>query len=64
VSIRETLLVPLHELKEGSLDYYTSLKSAYHQNRKVELRKSAADYRAAPSGENYDKLFDDLEDDQ
>jgi phospholipid-binding lipoprotein MlaA len=64
VSRREQLLVPLEELKQGSLDYYTGLKSAYHQNRKVELRKSIVDYNAAPDSESYDKLFDELDDRQ
>ena len=36
---REELLQPLAELRAGALDYYAALRSAYYQDRAVELRK-------------------------
>ena len=36
---RETLIEPLDDLKAGSVDYYSALRSAYYQGRAVELRK-------------------------
>lgn len=61
---REELLVPLDDLKAGSLDYYTALKSAYHQNRQIELSKGIVDHSAPAAAGNYDKLFEELEDKQ
>ena len=54
VSVREELLQPLDELKASSVDYYSALKSAYVQNRRVELNKG----RVPEGGDNYDQLFD------
>lgn len=51
---REELLQPIDELKASSVDYYSSLKSAYVQNRRVELNKG----RVPEGGGNYDELFD------
>ncbi len=53
---RETLIEPLDDLKAGSVDYYSALRSAYYQSRAVELRKG----RPADSGE-LDDLFESME---
>ena len=39
--VRENLIEPLDDLKENSLDYYAALRSAYYQNRAVELNRGA-----------------------
>ncbi len=36
---RETLIDPLDDLRTTSVDYYAALRSAYYQDRAVELRK-------------------------
>ena len=38
---RETLIEPLDDLRASSVDYYAALRSAYYQDRAVELRKGA-----------------------
>lgn len=56
VSGREELLDPLDELKASSVDYYSAVKSAYKQNRRVQLNKG----RPLPGGSaDYDRLFDE-----
>ena len=53
---RETLIEPLDDLKAGSVDYYSALRSAYYQSRAVELRKGQpADSSAL------DNLFESME---
>ena len=49
---REVFLDPLNELRKGSVDYYTAVRSAWQQSRAKELRKGAA-----PALENLDALF-------
>lgn len=56
VSAREELLQPLDELKASSVDYYSAVKSAYTQNRRVELNKGRP---LAGGGADYDRLFDE-----
>ena len=53
---RERLLVPLEELREGSVDYYAALRSAYYQDRAIELNRGAP-----PSSSERDALFDAAE---
>ena len=53
---RETLVEPLDDLKAGSVDYYSALRSAYYQGRAVELRKG----RTADSSK-LDDLFESME---
>ncbi len=47
VTTRETLIEPLDKLRAGSLDYYAAVRSAYYQDRAVELRKGRAPPPAA-----------------
>ena len=53
---RERLLIPLEELREGSVDFYAALRSAYYQDRAIELNRGAA-----PSSSELDALFDAAE---
>ena len=53
---REELLEPLDELRAGAIDYYAALRSAYFQNRAVELRKG----QLADSSE-VDDMFDSFQ---
>ncbi|MBM3511255.1 MAG: VacJ family lipoprotein [Alphaproteobacteria bacterium] len=54
---REELLVPLEELRAGSVDYYAALRAAYYQNRAVELGLSTP----GTASKAVDKLFDEAE---
>lgn len=56
LSAREELLEPLDELKASSVDYYSAVRSAFTQNRRVELNKGRP---LAGNNEAYDKLFDE-----
>jgi len=56
VVTREQLIEPLDKLREGSLDYYAALRSAYYQDRATELRKGVP----APTQE-LDKEFEQAE---
>jgi phospholipid-binding lipoprotein MlaA len=56
---REELLEPLDQLKEGSIDWYGALRSAYYQSRAVELRKGRAALQTGTTGA--DALFDATE---
>ncbi len=47
VTKRETLIEPLDKLRTGSLDYYAAVRSAYYQDRAVELLKGRAPPPAA-----------------
>ena len=53
---REELLKPLDELREGAIDYYAALRSAYFQNRAVELNKGQI-----PDASNVDDMFDSFQ---
>ncbi len=53
---RETLIEPLDDLKASSVDFYSALRSAYYQDRAVELRKG----RPADTSE-LDDLFESME---
>jgi phospholipid-binding lipoprotein MlaA len=53
---REELIEPLDKLREGSVDFYAALRSAYYQDRAVELRKGAP----APA-RDLDKEFEQAE---
>lgn len=53
---REELLEPIDELRESSLDFYAALRSAWRQDRAVQLRKGQpADSRKV------DEIFDTME---
>ena len=52
---REKVLDQVDELRKGSVDYYAAVKSAWQQNRAVELRKGKP-----PPPENLDALFEDV----
>jgi phospholipid-binding lipoprotein MlaA len=54
---REELLVPLEELRAGSVDYYAALRAAYYQNRAVELGLATS----GTASKAVDKLFDEAE---
>lgn len=54
---REELLMPLEELRASAVDYYAALRSAYYQNRAVELGLA----NAGSSSRAVDKLFDEAE---
>jgi phospholipid-binding lipoprotein MlaA len=53
---RETLIVPLDDLRASSIDYYAALRSAYFQDRAVELNKGAPS--ASPE---VDRMFEEFE---
>ena len=53
---REELLEPLDELRAGAIDYYAALRSAYFQNRAVELRKGEL-----PDTSEVDDMFDSFQ---
>ena len=53
---RERLLVPLEELRDSAVDYYAALRSAYCQDRAIELNRGAR-----PSSSETDALFDAAE---
>ena len=53
---RERLLGPLEELRSTAVDYYAALRSAYYQDRAIELNRGAA-----PSSLGRDALFDAAE---
>jgi len=44
---RETLIVPLDELRAGSVDYYAALRAAYFQDRAVVLGKGRVTLKSA-----------------
>lgn len=56
VTTREQLLEPLDELKASSVDYYAALRSAYVQDRAVELRRGRA-----PDTSDVDDMFDSFQ---
>ena len=53
---REELLKPLDDLREGAIDYYASLRSAFFQKRAVELRKGQL-----PDSSKVDDMFDSFQ---
>jgi phospholipid-binding lipoprotein MlaA len=57
ISTRENLIQPLDDLREGSLDFYAALRSAYYQDRATELRKGVPSLNY----ETLDKEFDAAE---
>jgi phospholipid-binding lipoprotein MlaA len=56
VTVRETLIEPVDDLKASSVDFYSALRSAYYQDRAVELRKG----QPADTSE-LDDLFEAME---
>lgn len=58
VSTREELLVPLDELKAGSVDFYVALREASQARRKVELTRGKAKMPLG-GGTSVDELFDE-----
>ena len=53
---RESVLKPLEDLRESSIDYYAAIRSLYYQDRAVELRQGA------PAEEDdLDALFESVE---
>ncbi len=60
-SQREALLVSLHDLREGSVDYYAALRAAYFQNRAHTLKRRRpliGEGKEAGDSENVDEMFD------
>jgi phospholipid-binding lipoprotein MlaA len=57
VTLRETLIKPLDDLRANSVDYYAALRAAYFQDRAVVLRKGTA--ASEPSAA--DKAFEEFE---
>ncbi len=53
---RETLIEPLDDLRASSIDYYAALRSAYFQDRAVELNKGAP-----PVSGDVDRMFEEFE---
>ena len=53
---REQLLIPLEELRGTAVDYYAALRSAYYQDRAIELNRGAP-----PPSSDRDALFDAAE---
>ena len=53
---REELIEPLDDLRENSIDYYSALRSAYFQDRAVDLRRG----KAADTSD-IDKMFDAMD---
>ena len=56
VATRESLLVALENLREGSIDYYAAVRGAFYQDRATELRKGRADTAAM-----IDDLFSEID---
>ena len=56
LTVRETLIEPVDDLKANSVDFYSALRSAYYQDRAVELRKG----QPADTAE-LDDLFESME---
>ena len=61
LSVRERLLQPLDQLKTGSIDYYTAIKSVYWQNRLRTLRGEQSGEEFKLEDENLDSEFDSFE---
>ena len=57
VTLRETLIKPLDDLRANSVDYYAALRAAYFQDRAVALRKGAASQGPTTA----DKAFEEFE---
>ena len=56
ITLRETLVEPLDELRKDSLDWYATFRATYYQDRAVALRKGDS----VPSAQDND-LFDSFE---
>ena len=61
LSVREQLLQPLEQLRTGSIDYYTAIKSVYWQNRLRTLRGEQSGDEFTIEDQNLDSDFDALE---
>ncbi len=61
ISFREQLLQPLDQLRTGSIDYYTAIKSVYWQNRMRALRGEQTGDEFRLGDENLDSDFDSIE---
>lgn len=61
LSLREQLLQPLDQLRTGSIDYYTAIKSVYWQNRLRTLRGEQSGDEFTLGDENLDADFDAME---
>ncbi len=53
---RESLIAPLDDLRASSIDYYAALRSAYFQDRAVELNKGVP-----PASHDVDRMFEEFE---
>ncbi|MDP6602839.1 MAG: MlaA family lipoprotein [Rhodospirillales bacterium] len=53
---RESLIEPLDDLRATAIDYYAALRSAYFQDRAVELNKGAP-----PASPEVDRMFEEFE---
>ena len=60
ITARESALDPLAEIKENSLDYYSSFRSFYLQARKQQIANGQTDFDSLPDIGDFDD-FDDLE---
>ena len=56
---REDLVFPLDELRSSSVDYYSALRAAYYQKRRIQLRKGRGSSKATQKAT--DDLFDNAE---
>ena len=60
ISARENVLDPLEDIRENSLDYYSSFRSFYLQARKQAIANGQTDFDSLPDIGDFDD-FDDLE---
>ena len=61
VVLREQLIEPLDQLRAGSIDYYTAIKSAFWQNRQRTLRGEQHGGEFSVGEEDLDAEFDKIE---
>ena len=59
VTRRETLIKPLDDLRQNSLDYYAALRSAYAQDRARELRRGLPS-DSGGTNSDVDKMFEEM----
>lgn len=60
LALREPLIEPLADIKEGSLDYYASLRSFYLQSRKREIANGRTNFEDLPDIGDFEE-FDEVE---
>ncbi len=64
VSTREQFLDPIQDIRDNSLDYYSSMRSFYLQNRAQQIANGETDEDAFDEFESFEEFedFDDFED--